>query len=1271
MKKQYLLLVLLPLLLIIHFAYQAQCSVTVTASTTTVPCGGGAVTLTASGNGYTTPVLDNNFDSGTAGPGWNSSPAAQFNNPCDPSYDGGTYMWMGSTTAAPRTLETVGLDVSCGGEICFYLDYSVQGDASPCEGPDLTNEGVYFEYSIDGGTTWNTINYFQPNPSGCTNSSSTSGSGCDGDYTAWAQYCYPVPAGAETSSTIFHWYQSGSSGTCCDHWGIDNVTINANGCSSPYYDWDNIPGTTAPTGDPASQTVNVISDTTYTVCYTDGGAFNCCENVSITVLGMGVPSVSPIPETCNGDNDGSVTVTANGGSPNYTFNITSGPTSPGSQTTSGSATFSNLSPGNYTVEVADNGGCIVTNTFTIVAGPNCCAMTTTSTSSNNLCNSANASCSGSASVTQTGGLGTISYQWFDGTGNPISGETNATISGLCAGTYSVDITDQTPCTLTETIIITEPPALSFTSTVADATCGTADGSITISGTGGTGAFQYSIDGVSYQSSGVFSNLNGGNYTCFVQDANSCVYSASVMVNNIGSVVLDSIVVSDPLCSGSSDGTITIYVTGGVAPISYSLNGGAQQTSNLFTGLSGGSFNLTITDGTGCSISQSATLVEPNALSYSTSLINLSCFQSGDGSIEFTNVSGGDGNYQYSVDGGVNNQSSTLFSGLSSGTYNLQLTDGNNCILASTETLTEPMALSWVISTTNPSCYGAGDGVINVIPSGGTQANGYSYNWTPSSIGSSNSPFVQNLTSGTYQLNVIDDNGCQLDTSLMLTDPPQAVIDNVSVTDELCQGDCQGEIDITSSVAVSYEIIGPSGNQNNTIGVFTGLCSGNYTVNIYDANNCLASQPSIVSSQAPILLNVSADTTVCVGGDAVLTASASGGVGALVYTWDNSLPSTASNTVSPTQSMIYSVYVTDANGCVSPSESIIINLYPPLEVIVFSDQAICPGESASISSFASGGDGGPYNYSWDQGLGNGSNQTVSPDFTTTYTVTATDGCETPPASADVTITINSVPNPDFMVDTTEACVPGTFTFTEINGSNNYSCLWSFGDGNISTDCGVVTNTYATTGCYDVTLTVTSDSGCVNSITYPQVVCVHEYPTPEFIFGPQPTTILSPEITFSNQSSSNVYDYYWTFGVDGALGSASSENPVFTFPDSIPGTYEVCLIATTMYNCVDTVCHNIVIDDEFLIYVPNAFTPDADGINDVFYPVLEGYDPLNFEMLIFNRWGELIFDSSDPSQVWDGTYQGVMSKSDVYVWKIIVKDALNGELKTYIGHVTLLK
>ena len=254
------------LLLIVWNWNQAQCNLTLTASQTTVPCFGGQVTLTGNGSAQTVSLLNTTFDNGSVGPGWSVSPAGQFNNPCGGSFDGSTHMWMGSTTAAPRTMQTASFDVSCGGQVCFYLKFAVQGNSSPCEGPDLSSEGVYFEYSANGGA-WQLINYFTPNV----------GSGA---FTSWAQYCYNIPAAAQTSNTRFRWYQGGSSGSGYDHWGIDNVTVNAINCNTFYYDWAHINGT----GDEgASTTVNVTSNSTYTLTYTDGQGNGCSQNITINL----------------------------------------------------------------------------------------------------------------------------------------------------------------------------------------------------------------------------------------------------------------------------------------------------------------------------------------------------------------------------------------------------------------------------------------------------------------------------------------------------------------------------------------------------------------------------------------------------------------------------------------------------------------------------------------------------------------------------------------------------------------------------------------------------------------------------------------------------------------------------------------------------------------------------------------------------------------------------------------------------------------------------
>ena len=214
---------------------------------TNLSCGGGNVNLTALGNS-TVPVFGNDFNNGNIGAGWSSTASAQFNNPCGAAMDGSTYLWMGPGTAAPRELTTAPVDVSCGGTVCFDFKFVCEqcGDSSPCEGADTYAEGVSLQCSTDGGATWIDFAYFAPNGDLLT---SYPGAGVASPYasgatpfTTWQNYCFTIPAGCETNSTMFQLHQWGSSGPTWDHWGIDNFFVYANPCAPFYYDWDHIPG---------------------------------------------------------------------------------------------------------------------------------------------------------------------------------------------------------------------------------------------------------------------------------------------------------------------------------------------------------------------------------------------------------------------------------------------------------------------------------------------------------------------------------------------------------------------------------------------------------------------------------------------------------------------------------------------------------------------------------------------------------------------------------------------------------------------------------------------------------------------------------------------------------------------------------------------------------------------------------------------------------------------------------------------------------------------
>ena len=326
-------------------------------------CNGGNIVLTAVGQGEFDLILNNSFDGGNAGSGWSTNVTAMYNNPCDPSIDGGSYMWMGSSSPHPRIVATVPMDVSCGGEVCFFLDFATQGNASPCEGIDLANEGVYFEYSTNGGATWTTIQYY--GPAGVGNN--TAAGGTNAQMTAWNQYCLTIPPGAETAATLFHWAQTGSSGNLNDHWGLDNVTISSLVNCAPYvYDYTYLP----PSSDNPVQTTNITSTTTYTVNYTNG-VDACSTTLTVVVPPGTTANAGPDLVRCSGGAGvviGANPVTADNGA---TFSWSAGAGSgtidliPAGGTTTGQVTVSPLVTTTYTLTVTFN-GCTATDQVTVV-----------------------------------------------------------------------------------------------------------------------------------------------------------------------------------------------------------------------------------------------------------------------------------------------------------------------------------------------------------------------------------------------------------------------------------------------------------------------------------------------------------------------------------------------------------------------------------------------------------------------------------------------------------------------------------------------------------------------------------------------------------------------------------------------------------------------------------------------------------------------------------------------------------------------------------------
>ena len=183
----------------------------------------------------------------------------------------------------------------------------------------------------------------------------------------------------------------------------------------------------------------------------------------------------------------------------------------------------------------------------------------------------------------------------------------------------------------------------------------------------------------------------------------------------------------------------------------------------------------------------------------------------------------------------------------------------------------------------------------------------------------------------------------------------------------------------------------------------------------------------------------------------------------------------------------------------------------------------------------------------------------------------------------------------------------------------------------------------------------------------MICTYPRPVAAFTYYPITTTLSDPNITFTNQTT-DADDYIWNFD---NLATSTAVDTNYTFSYTEPNTYEVCLSASNQSGCIDSVCHEVIISDDLLVYVPNSFSPNNDGDNEIFIPVISGNRAASYELLIFNRWGEIIFRSTEAQVGWDGTRKGKASPEGVYIWKLSVGGLLDLNVKDYQGHVVLIR
>jgi hypothetical protein len=824
----------------------------------------------------------------------------------------------------------------------------------------------------------------------------------------------------------------------------DGIAIAEVSGGTPEYDylWNTVP----------EQTAFIATDLaagTYTVTVTD--ANGCQANASVTITEPAILTsiiTSQINVSCNGLSDGSATVTAAGGTPEYTYSWNTSPAQ-----TAASAT--GLAAGTYMVTVTDANGCQTISSVTI---------TEPATLTSSITAQINVSCggtNGSATVTATGGTTEYTYLW-----NTNPAQTDATATGLSAGTYTVTVTDNNGCQSTASATITEPVTLTLSITAqTDVSCnGGSNGSATVAADGGTPQYTYSWNTSPMQTGATATGLAAGTYTVTVTDANSCTGTTSVTINEPATAVSASITAQTNVsCNGGVNGSATVAAEGGTPGYTYSWSTSPAQTGATATDLAAGTYTVTVTDNNGCQATVSVTITEPAILTSSiTAQINVSCNGGMDGSATVT-ADGGTSPYGYIWSNGQINQTAM---NLAAGTYTVTVTDSNGCQSTSSATITEPANLtSSITAQTYVSCNGLSDGSATVTAAGGTP--GYTYSWSTSPA--QTDATATGLAAGTYTVTVTDSNGCQTTASVTITEPATLTSSIIAQTNVSCNGGSNGSVTVTADGGTPEYTYSWNTNPAQTGATASGLAAGTYTVTVTDSNGCQSTSSVTITEPSALTSSISAQTNVsCNGGaNGAATVTADGGTPGYTYSWSTS-PAQTGTTASGLAAGSYTVTVTDSNGCQTTSSVTITEPLVLTSSISAQTNVSCNGGANGSATVTADGGTAPYEYTWSNGQ---MTQTATGLSAGSYTVTVTDnnGCHT---TSTVIITEPAA----LMVSMAQINVScnglsdGSATVTASGGSTPYSYDWEgtpFGDGTV-TITGLAPDTYM--------VTVTDNNSC---------------------------------------------------------------------------------------------------------------------------------------------------------------------------------------------------
>lgn len=839
---------------------------------------------------------------------------------------------------------------------------------------------------------------------------------------------------------------------------------------------------------------------------------------------------------------------------------------------------------------------------------------------------------GVLTVTADNGAAPYSYT-IDG----INYQTSNVFTGLAPGLYFVTAKDADGVTNSlGAYVYDRCPVVMATAT--GETCAKNDGTITATATKGTAPYQYSLNGINYQAGNVFTGLVKGNYTVTLKDALGFTSTANITITDECLAV--TAVAINTTC-GNNNGQITATVVKGTAPYQYSIDGTTFQASNVFTGVKEGVYTVTVKDimgQTGTAITTVSNIPGPQIALNTTAV---SCIGN-DGSIT---VTGTDGKlpFQYSIDGN-SFQVSNVFTSIATGDYTVWIKDANECRVS--ENIHVPLSCPTVaVVGVNETCTSS-NGSITASGSNGTAP----YQYSIDGINFQTGKLFTGIKAGLYTVTIKD--------ALSITNTISISIKNICptvsvvVNDGLC-GTAKGSITATGANGTGpyqYSIDGINFKPGNT---FTVLASADYTITVKDANGLINTTNAVVKNFPGPQITAASVPASCLNNDGSITITANGGTAPLQFSivGGDFQESPAFNNL---QAGDYSVVVKDVNGCTS-SQLMSVGLNNNLTLTTGNDISICEGKNGSLPATSNGR---VFTWSPSVSLNNSSllNPTASPVTATKYFITATFGVCIKKDS--VTVLVNPAPVAKAVKDTI-ICFGQS---VQLSGSGGSFYSWTPATYLDNPD---IAEPLATKPLQSITydLYVTDAIGCTS--LQPSLVTISVTP-PAKVFAGNDTSIVMNEpfqLMVLDINNSGFVEFNWSPSY--GLNNITSKKPIAVLDREI--TYTVT--AATEAGCQGSDEIKIKVYRGPEIYVPNAFTPNNDGRNDILKVIPVGIKEFR-HFVVYNRWGQQVFFTSNPTNGWDGNFRNAPQDTNTFVWKAEGIDS-KGTLIKKTGTATLIR